>query len=191
MTLQTETQAEGFTSCHGGYALIGLTAIAVVFGGFGVWAATAPLDSAAIASGRVSVESSTKPVQHLEGGLLSEVLIRETEKVEKGQVLFRLQSTRAKAEAEIIRKQLDAALATEARLLAEQAGAMSVVFFARASRPPTPSGDSQSHSGSTPPVCRSARAVIKPSCSAPGQTRAADGSDPRRRAPQDLLNGPV
>ena len=128
MTGTIGTNTECVTSCHGGYAILGLTAIAIVFGGFGVWAATAPLDSAAIAPGRVSVESSTKAVQHLEGGLLSEVLVKESETVDKGQVLFRLQSTRAKAEADIIHKQLDAALATEARLLAEQAGAMSVVF---------------------------------------------------------------
>ena len=128
MTATAEIAAGSINSCHTGYALVGLTAVAVAFGSFGIWAGAAPLDSAAIASGRVSVESSTKPVQHLEGGLLSQVLVKESQMVEKGQVLFRLQSTRAKAEADMIRKQLDASLATEARLLAEQKSAMNVIF---------------------------------------------------------------
>ena len=57
------------SSDHRSYALIGFAAIAVVFGAFGGFAAKAPLDSAAIAQGRVAAESSTKPVQHLEGGI--------------------------------------------------------------------------------------------------------------------------
>lgn len=119
---------ETLSSSYRGYAILGLSAIAVVFGGFGVWAATAPLDSAAIAPGRVSVESSTKPVQHLEGGLLQEVLVKESETVARGQVLFRLQSTEAKAKADLLQKQIDSNLAVAARLMAEQTGAVRVSF---------------------------------------------------------------
>lgn len=119
---------ETFTSSYRGYAVLGLSAIAIVFGGFGVWAATAPLDSAAIAQGRVSVESSTKPVQHLEGGLLQEVLVKESESVAAGQVLFRLQSTEAKAKADLLQKQIDSHLAVAARLVAEQNGSSRVTF---------------------------------------------------------------
>lgn len=102
------------------YARFGYAAIAVVFGGFGIWAATAPLDSAAVAPGRVSVESDRKPVQHLEGGIIREILVKETQRVAEGQVLFRLQPVQAQANSDLLRKQLDAALAQEARLIAER-----------------------------------------------------------------------
>ena len=57
---------------HHSYARCGYTAIALVFGAFGIWAALAPLDRAAIASGQVSVETDHKVVQHLEGGIIRE-----------------------------------------------------------------------------------------------------------------------
>jgi len=110
------------------YALLGYAAIGIVLGGFGIWAALAPLDSAAIAPARVAVESDRKPVQHLEGGLVREILVREAQRVEEGQVLFRLQPTQAQSSLEILRKQLDAALALEARLLAERERAADIGF---------------------------------------------------------------
>ena len=69
------------------YALLGYTAIAIVAGGFGIWAGTAPLDSAAIAPARVAVESDRKPIQHLEGGIVREILVKENQRVEEGQSL--------------------------------------------------------------------------------------------------------
>jgi HlyD family secretion protein len=113
---------------HAGYASLGWAAITLVFGAFGGLSAAAPLDSAAIASGRVAAESSTKPLQHLEGGIVREVLVKEAQKVREGQVLFRLEPTQARANQDMVRKQFDAALAEEARLVAEREGATSVVF---------------------------------------------------------------
>jgi HlyD family secretion protein len=110
------------------YARFGYKAIVAVFGGFWVWASFAPLDSAAIAPGRVAVESDRKPIQHLEGGIIQEILVKEAQKVNQGDVLFRLQPIQAQANAETIKKQLDAALAIEARLLAERDGAAKLVF---------------------------------------------------------------
>ena len=55
----------------------GLIVIAVAFGGFGGWAGLAPLSSAAIAPGTVVVDSSRKSVQHLEGGVNREILVRD------------------------------------------------------------------------------------------------------------------
>jgi HlyD family secretion protein len=109
-------------------ARIGYLAIAVTFGGFGLWAASAPLDGAAVAQAKVAVESDRKPVQHLEGGIVQEIVAKEGQRVEEGQVLFRLQSIQAKANLEVLRKQLDAGLATEARFLAEQTGAPAIGF---------------------------------------------------------------
>jgi HlyD family type I secretion membrane fusion protein len=97
-----------------------MTTIAVAFGGFGTWAALASLDSAAIASGIVVVETDRKSVQHLEGGLVKEILVRDGDRVEKNDVLIRLEDTHARALHEIVRGEIDAALAEESRLIAER-----------------------------------------------------------------------
>ena len=113
---------------HRVYAQIGYFSIAVVFAAFGGFAWHAPLDSAAIAPGRVMAETATKPIQHLEGGIVREILVKESKPVHKGEVLFRLQSTQARANSDMLMKQLDAAMALEARLLAERDGRTSVSF---------------------------------------------------------------
>ena len=110
------------------FAMLGYISIAVVFGGFGIWASMAPLDRAAVAPGQVAVESDHKAVQHLEGGIVLEILTKETQQVKAGAVLFRLQPTQAQANTDIFRKQMDAALAEEARLIAEQTSAATIAF---------------------------------------------------------------
>jgi HlyD family secretion protein len=125
MTIDAESLSD---TDYRSFARIGYLAIALTFGGFGLWAANAPLDGAAIASGKIAVESDRKPVQHLEGGIIADILVHEAQAVTEGQVLFRLQSTQAKTSAETLRKQLDAGLATEARILAEQAGQGTITF---------------------------------------------------------------
>jgi HlyD family secretion protein len=108
------------SSDHRAYAHIGLVAIGIVFAFFGGFGAKAPLDSAAIAPGQVATESSTKPIQHLEGGIVREILVKEADAVRVGQVLFRLEPTQARANSDIVKKQIDADLALEARLIAER-----------------------------------------------------------------------
>lgn len=110
------------------YALLGYLSIALVFGGFGVWASVAPLDRAAVATGQVAVSGDHKVVQHLEGGIIREILVKETQQVKQGDVLFRLQPTEAQANTDILRKQMDAAFAEEARIVAEQTNAASITF---------------------------------------------------------------
>jgi len=110
------------------YALLGYVSIALVFGGFGVWASVAPLDRAAVATGQVAVSGDHKVVQHLEGGIIREILVKETQQVKEGDVLFRLQPTEAQANTDILRKQMDAELAEEARIVAEQTNAASITF---------------------------------------------------------------
>jgi HlyD family secretion protein len=130
--MSTASQSAAYTevgdASHAKFARIGYLAIAVVFGGFGIWAATAPLDSASVAPGRVAVETNRKPIQHLEGGIVREILMKESERVEEGQVLVRLQPVQAQANSDTIKKQLDAALAHESRLVAEQRGDAAVAF---------------------------------------------------------------
>ncbi len=135
--LEEDPRASDFRS----YARIGYVGIVIVFGGFGLWASYAPLDSAAVAQGKVAVESDRKPVQHLEGGIVDEILVKESGQVTEGQVLFRLRPIQAKTNSEALRKQLDAGLATEARFLAEQSQEPAIKFptelLARAGDPET------------------------------------------------------
>jgi HlyD family type I secretion membrane fusion protein len=108
--------------------LSGLTAGVAFFGGFGGWATFAPLDGAAIASGVLSVESSRKAVQHLEGGIVGAVLVRDGDFVEAGQPLVRLDETRPRAALEMLKVQRAAAAALSARLIAERDGSDEVSF---------------------------------------------------------------
>lgn len=108
--------------------LLGLTVLLVGFGGFLLWALLAPIDSAAVAPGVVTVESSRKTVQHFEGGIVSEILVREGERVEAGSVLMRLDDIESRAQLEIVRGQFLAKRAEEARLIAERNGDEAVNF---------------------------------------------------------------
>lgn len=103
-------------------ARIGLLVILVTFGILGLWAALSPLDSAVIAPGVVSVETNRKTVQHLEGGIIRKVLVREGDRVTAGQVLFELDPLQARATFEMTRNQLVTFAAQNARLVAEREG---------------------------------------------------------------------
>jgi HlyD family secretion protein len=101
-------------------ALAGYAIIAIAFGGLGLWAATAQLASGIVAPATLGIESNRKTVQHLEGGIIREILVREGDAVKKGQVLFRLDSVPAGSNDQMLRHELAAARALEARLLAER-----------------------------------------------------------------------
>jgi HlyD family secretion protein len=102
-----------------GPLLVGL--FIVVFGvvGFFLWAGFAPLHSAAIAEGVVIADSRNKTVQHLEGGIVQEILVAEGDRIAEGQTLVRLESVRAEASLDRLITRRRAALALEARLIAE------------------------------------------------------------------------
>lgn len=102
--------------------LFGVALIAVFFGGFGTWAALAPLDSAAIAPGTVVVGGSRKAIQHLEGGIVSEVKVEEGTQVKAGDPLIVLDETQPGSSLAMVRGRLRTALALEARLTAERDG---------------------------------------------------------------------
>jgi membrane fusion protein, type I secretion system len=107
-------------------AIAGYTVIAMTFGVAGVWAAVAKLDKAVIATGFVETETNRKTVQHLEGGIVRNILVKEGDHVTEGQVLFRLEQVQAEANNELLSNQLDSAHALEARLLAERDGAKEI-----------------------------------------------------------------
>jgi HlyD family secretion protein len=99
--------------------------------GLGAWSTFAPLESAAIASGTVESESSRKTIQHLEGGIIREILVADGDAVRAGQTLISLEDTKARAEAQSLQGQFWDATAREARLLAEQRGDERVSFPAK------------------------------------------------------------
>jgi HlyD family type I secretion membrane fusion protein len=106
--------------------LTGVIVAAILFGGFGAWAALAPLRSGIVGVGVIAVLGDHRVVQHLEGGIVREILVKEGDFVEEGQVLFRLDSTRARASIEILNGRMASAMALDARLQAEQEGASEV-----------------------------------------------------------------
>lgn len=87
--------------------------------GFGVWAAVAPLASAVVASGSFVATGQNKQVQHLEGGIIRELLVKEGDVVEANQPLLRLDDTAVKSKLRRLLVRQSRLLATSARLLAE------------------------------------------------------------------------
>jgi membrane fusion protein, type I secretion system len=115
------------TSC-GKTITVGLVIIALVFGGFGTWASLAPLSRAAIAPGTVVVDSSRKSVQHLEGGVIQKILVRDGDVVVAGQVLLRLDGASVRAAIASLQPLLATNQAQQARLEAEREGLDQIRF---------------------------------------------------------------
>lgn len=99
---------------------IGNAVIFATLGIFGVWSYFAPLDSSAMAPGYVAVKSHRKTVQHLDGGIVSELLVKDGDFVKAGDVMIRLDDTSIRAEQDILRSQQITLSAQVARLSAER-----------------------------------------------------------------------
>jgi membrane fusion protein, epimerase transport system len=106
----------------------GYLIIFAFFGIFGGWAAYAPLESAAVAPGVVSVETKRKTIQHLEGGIVERIYVQDGIEVEQGQVLVRLDDTQAKANLDLLNGNFMSLSALEARLTAERDGKETIRF---------------------------------------------------------------
>jgi epimerase transport system membrane fusion protein len=100
---------------------LGLLVIAAGAGGLAAWAVQAPLSGAVIAQGFVKVDMNRKVVQHQEGGIVKELLVRDGDRVRQGQVLLVIDDVRVDATVDLLRTQLDGELAKAARLEAERA----------------------------------------------------------------------
>ena len=103
-----------------GITLLGYLIVAIFAGGFFTWSKLAPIESAVVAPGIVSVASGVRTVQHLEGGIVQDIMVGSGSEVEEGQVLFRLQNTEPFARLTEAQAEYFETLATEARLLAER-----------------------------------------------------------------------
>jgi HlyD family secretion protein len=106
----------------------GCVLLVLQFCAFGVWATTVPLRGAVVATGVIKVHSKRKAVQHLEGGIIKSVHVRENDQVETGQLIARLDTTQIEATLGSLETKYFADLAMEARLAAEQTLAESIVF---------------------------------------------------------------
>ncbi len=106
----------------GRISLAGYATIAAFACGFGIWAATAPLDGAAMAPGIVAAAGQNVSIQHLEGGIVETVNVEEGQKVVAGEALITLDRTRPEADLNRLAKQLIALEARSARLVGERDG---------------------------------------------------------------------
>lgn len=120
-------------------ARTGLVVTIVFIVGFMGWAAIAPLDSALMAPGVIVVESHRKDIQHLEGGIVETIFVKEGQTVHPGELLVQLNDTEARASLDMLSGEADALNAQEARLEAERDGSDTVNFppelMARSSDP--------------------------------------------------------
>jgi len=107
---------------------IGLLTLALGFGGFLLWAAFAPLDEGVPSAGMVAIDTKRKTVQHLSGGIIEKVVVREGDRVRQGQLLIRLDTAMARANHESVRQRYLGLRAMQARLTAEHTGAQHLVF---------------------------------------------------------------
>jgi HlyD family secretion protein/epimerase transport system membrane fusion protein len=113
----------------------GLATIAIFFGGFGGWAALAPLDGAVVGTGALEVHGNRKTIQHREGGIIAALLVQDGDRVAQNQILIRLDDTQILAMMHVHEAELTGDRALMARDLAEIAEADDVTF------PPEISGD--------------------------------------------------
>jgi len=128
MTTQIDDSLANLPTSDRRSRLIGFAIVFVTFGIFGTWATFAPLESAALAPGVVTVQSYRKTVQHLEGGIVKELLAHDGDMVAAGDPLIVLDDTQLRAEYGMTRSQLVASQAMEARLVAERDGLGTIDF---------------------------------------------------------------
>lgn len=108
--------------------VIGIWMSLVLFGGTAVWAHFTQISGAVIAPGQAVVVGKPKSIQHLDGGVVEEILIADGELVKASQPLVRLDPTLLRANLEIYRNRLADGMAKRERLEAEQRGERELVF---------------------------------------------------------------
>lgn len=99
---------------------LGMAVLISTVGVLGTWSYLAPIDSAASAPGFVTVKSHSKTIQHLDGGIVKELIAKDGDIVNEGDVLLILDGTEIKAQLEILRGQQITLAAQVARLSAER-----------------------------------------------------------------------
>jgi HlyD family type I secretion membrane fusion protein len=111
----------------GGRVTAGLALGALLVVGCGGWAAVAQINGSVIAHGMVKVDQNLKVIQHRDGGIVSQISVREGDLVKAGQVLLRLDDVQTKAELSIVSSQLSELVARKVRLISERDGTNEIV----------------------------------------------------------------
>ena len=106
----------------------GLATLIVFFGGFGAWAALAPLDGAIVGTGRLEVRGNRKTVAHREGGIVANLMVQEGDHVKQGQILIRLDDTQPLASLHVHQAALAGDIALSARDMAEIDDTQAIAF---------------------------------------------------------------
>ncbi len=106
----------------------GVWILTIGLGGFMLWAGLAPIDEGVPTQGWLSVDSTRKRIDHLAGGIIEKISVRDGQRVSEGDELLVLNETQTKAALNATLGQWQTAMATRARLLAERDRQRSVVF---------------------------------------------------------------
>ncbi len=113
------------------HLLVAAVVVSILVVGVGGWGATAVISGAIVASGSLVVDSNVKKVQHLTGGIVGELRVRDGDRVRAGDIVVRLDETVAHANLAIVSKGLDELMARKARLESERDGSDEIVFPAQ------------------------------------------------------------
>lgn len=108
--------------------MLGFLTIAVLFGGFGIWSVAARLDGAVIAQGQLQVRENRQVVQHPDGGVVEEILVKDGDSVAAGDLLLRLDGSELRSELAIVEGQLFEMMSRRGRLEAERDDAAAITF---------------------------------------------------------------
>lgn len=98
------------------------------FGVFGLWAVFAPIETAALAPGKIVSSTNRKTIQHLEGGIIRKIYVKEGSVVKAGDPLIKLEDTQARTKYDLLHSQVIEYTATEARLIAQRDNLDSIQF---------------------------------------------------------------
>ncbi|MCG5075611.1 HlyD family type I secretion periplasmic adaptor subunit [Paraburkholderia tagetis] len=110
------------------YVKIGWAIVIVGICGSLLWATFAPLSKGVPVEGTVVVTGNRKEIQHPTGGIISEILVHDGDRVKAGQVLVKMNDVQVRAQADSVRAQYLSELAVRSRLTAEATGAKTITF---------------------------------------------------------------
>jgi HlyD family secretion protein len=113
------------------HLLVAVVVVSILIVGVGGWGATAVISGAVVASGSLVVDSNVKKVQHLTGGIVGELRVRDGDRVRAGDIVVRLDETVTRANLAIVTKGLDELTARKARLESERDGSDTIIFPAQ------------------------------------------------------------
>ncbi|MEO9337695.1 HlyD family type I secretion periplasmic adaptor subunit [Mesorhizobium sp. SB112] len=113
---------------HKGRMVAGMALGVLLLLGCGGWAAVAQINGAVVAQGQIKVDQNLKSIQHRDGGIVSEIAVREGDFVKAGQILIRLDDIQTRQELSIVRSQLSELVARKARLKSERDGLSEIVI---------------------------------------------------------------